>query len=126
MSGLRQYRPPLWAVILTGLLIAAFLYALSVGPVAITFADLLALVGGQAADPTHSAVLLKIRLPRSLLAALVGAALGTSGGAFQANNAKGGSCVIEAPMRVSSGVVEAPTRASPGHGTACALGIYVL
>ncbi|PLX86171.1 MAG: hypothetical protein C0614_03920 [Desulfuromonas sp.] len=84
MSGLRQYRPPLWAVILTGLLIAAFLYALSVGPVAITFADLLALVGGQAADPTHSAVLLKIRLPRSLLAALVGASLSVSGAAFQA------------------------------------------
>ena len=84
MSGLRRFRLPLWVVTLSGLLLVALLYALSVGPVAIPIAELLAAAGGQAVDPTHSAVLLKIRLPRSLLAALVGACLSVSGAAFQA------------------------------------------
>ena len=77
-------RTKLWLPLLVGLLGLSLVYSLSVGPLALSFADLLAVVTGQGSDSTQSTVIFKIRLPRALLAALVGACLSVSGAAFQA------------------------------------------
>lgn len=77
-------RTRIWLPLLVGLLGSSLIYSLSVGPLAMSFADLVAVVTGQANDPTHVTVIYKIRLPRALLAALVGACLSVSGAAFQA------------------------------------------
>lgn len=82
MPGRQRMR--FWLPVLAALLALSFVYSLSVGPLAISFSDLLAIVFGQASDATQSAVVFKIRLPRALLAALVGASLSVSGAAFQA------------------------------------------
>lgn len=73
-----------WLPVLLVLLALSFAYSLSVGPLQISFADVVAIIAGQDTDATMSAVVFKIRLPRALLAALVGAALSVSGAAFQA------------------------------------------
>lgn len=73
-----------WLPILTVALVAALLLSLWAGALTLSPAELFAVICGQSASPTHTAIVLKIRLPRALLAALVGAALGASGGAFQA------------------------------------------
>jgi len=65
-----------------GLVIAVAL-ALSVGPLQISPATLLEVLFGGTASPTQSAVVLRVRLPRALLTALVGASLASAGGAFQ-------------------------------------------
>lgn len=70
--------------ILLGLLLLSLLGALWAGPLHLSLGDLVNILLGQSASPTENAVVLRIRLPRALLAALVGAALGASGGAFQA------------------------------------------
>lgn len=80
-----NYRQALgWLPILCVALFAALLLSLWAGSLSLTPAELLATLGGRPASPTHAVIVLKIRLPRALLAALVGAALGASGGAFQA------------------------------------------
>jgi iron complex transport system permease protein len=70
------------------ILAIALLFALALslwaGSVQISFSEILDIFLGRSVSSTHSAVILKIRLPRALLAALVGASLGVSGGAFQA------------------------------------------
>jgi len=64
------------------LLVALLLASLLVGPAPITAGrGLLALVTG--ADPTAALVMREIRLPRALLALLIGAGLGASGAALQ-------------------------------------------
>ncbi len=77
-------RTKLWLPLLVGLLGLSLVYSLSVGPLTLSFTDLLAVVTGQGSDSTQSTVIFKIRLPRALLAALVGACLSVSGAAFQA------------------------------------------
>lgn len=78
-------RHPLsWLPILGAALFAALLLSLWAGAMALSPAELIATLTGHPASPTHTAVIIKIRLPRALLAALVGAALGASGSAFQA------------------------------------------
>lgn len=82
----RTVRPPShW--VLTLLLLAVFAGALilgvSVGSVPIGLRDILAALTGHA-DPTTRAIIHDLRLPRALAAALLGAALATSGAAFQA------------------------------------------
>lgn len=80
-----NYRQALgWLPILCVALFAALLLSLWAGSLSLTPAELLATLGGRPTSPTHAVIVLKIRLPRALLAALVGAALGASGGAFQA------------------------------------------
>jgi ABC-type Fe3+-siderophore transport system permease subunit len=74
------------AAVLTGVWIGAF--PLPPGAVVLTLLDRAvgAVTGGHVAgglDPTGAAVLLELRLPRVLLAALVGAGLAVSGAAFQ-------------------------------------------
>lgn len=73
-----------WLPILSAAFVLVLLLSLWAGTLPLSFSELFAVLTGQASSPTHSAVVLKIRLPRALLAALVGAALGASGGAFQA------------------------------------------
>lgn len=77
-------RGRLWLPILGGAFFLVLLLALWAGALPLSLGELIAVLSGQSSSPTHSAVVLKIRLPRVLLATLVGAALGASGGAFQA------------------------------------------
>lgn len=74
----------LWLPILLVALAAALLFSLWAGPLSLSVGELFASLSGHPDSPTHAAILFKIRLPRAILAALVGAALSASGGAFQA------------------------------------------
>ena len=86
---LARVRRPLVAVALLATLAASVTLATAVGRVAIPLADQLAIIaaqfGGQsfARDPSLAAILLEVRLPRVVLAALTGAALATAGAALQ-------------------------------------------
>ena len=62
---------------------AAGVLALYAGALRIPLSEVFAILTGAPALPTHEAVVLKIRLPRVFLAALVGACLGVSGATFQ-------------------------------------------
>ena len=73
-----------WAPLLLVALALALLWSLWAGSLSLSAAELFAALVGHPTEQMHSAILLKIRLPRAILAALVGAALGASGGAFQA------------------------------------------
>jgi iron complex transport system permease protein len=73
-----------WLPILGTALIIALFLSLWAGALPLSPAELFAILCGDRSSPTHAAIVLKIRLPRALLAGLVGAALGASGGAFQA------------------------------------------
>jgi iron complex transport system permease protein len=77
--GLVTWGP--WAVA-SGALVAALLVALAVGAVPLDAGQLVDALRGVG-DPTAVAVVRDLRAPRALLAALVGAALGMSGGALQ-------------------------------------------
>ena len=68
------------ALILFGLL--AFLSSIAVGAADLTLAQSLAALAGQG-DPVHIQIIREIRLPRALLAAIIGAGLGASGAALQ-------------------------------------------
>ncbi len=71
--------------ILMGLtLLIAIGVSLLVGTAEVTFKDLWGLLSGVATDPTSNLILLQIRLPRILLAALVGFTLSLGGLVFQA------------------------------------------
>ncbi|MDO6414939.1 iron ABC transporter permease [Sphingomonas sp. BIUV-7] len=67
---------------LIGLVIFAGIASLLLGPVSIPPARALAVLGGHG-DEVARAILLELRLPRSILALLVGAMLGLSGAALQ-------------------------------------------
>jgi iron complex transport system permease protein len=76
-------------VLLTGIvgaaaLLAAGLAALGVGAAAIPLADVLAALGGRRVSELSATVVLALRLPRVLLAALAGTGLAVAGVAFQA------------------------------------------
>jgi iron complex transport system permease protein len=64
-------------------LVACAWLSLGVGPSGATWSDVPDLLGGTA-DPTTRDILLRVRLPRLILAALVGAALSGAGVVFQA------------------------------------------
>lgn len=67
---------------LLGLCAVLFVAALCVGPVPVSPFDLPRLLGSAASDPL-ALIVQEIRLPRALLAVLVGASLGLSGAALQ-------------------------------------------
>jgi len=72
-------------LILIGMLIIISLISLSVGPAKISLKDILAsLIGYQSINQTAWMILFKIRLPRILLAGLVGFTLSLGGVVFQA------------------------------------------
>lgn len=73
-----------WLPCLATALFIALALSLWAGALRIPFGEVFAILTGGDASATHRAVVLRIRLPRALLAALVGAGLGAAGGAFQA------------------------------------------
>ncbi len=65
---------------LLSLLVVVFLLSLAVGSVSIPLEDILkTLTGGEASRPAWTSIVLRIRLPKALTAALAGAALAVSG-----------------------------------------------
>lgn len=70
--------------ILSFLLLLAVLLSLSLGPVRIGLREFINIIFFQTGEGTHATILLKIRLPRVLNAAIVGGALAVSGAVFQA------------------------------------------
>ena len=78
--GLRRH----WLSLLLLTLAAAVACSLAAGPMALSPEQIVGALLNRHESATIRAVILGIRLPRALLAALVGAALGSAGGAFQA------------------------------------------
>jgi iron complex transport system permease protein len=77
-------RRRLWLPLLLLALASALAASLAAGPLALSPRQILGVLLDRPEGGTVRAVVLQIRLPRALLAALVGAALGSAGGAFQA------------------------------------------
>jgi iron complex transport system permease protein len=77
-----HHRDRMLAGALAGLVACLCAVSLATGPVPLGAADILAALGGQA-DAATAAIVLDIRLPRTLLAALIGATLGLSGAVLQ-------------------------------------------
>ena len=73
-----------WIPLLLILLAAAFFASLMAGPLDLSPLQVASLLLGADDASTAAAVVRRIRLPRALLAALVGGGLGASGAAFQA------------------------------------------
>ena len=79
-----MYRPPRTIFLcLSVLLPASFLFALVFGAVSLPVTDILRTLAGNDGDAMTSLIVERIRLPRALLAAAVGAMLGMSGAATQ-------------------------------------------
>lgn len=72
-----------WPLLLGALFLLSLAWGLQAGSMPISWGQLLDTVLGQG-QPTQQAVVLKLRLPRLLLAAMVGANLSVAGGALQA------------------------------------------
>jgi len=70
-------------LMLGGTAVVAVLFSVRVGAVSLPLADVARALQG-AGDPTTVAIVQQLRLPRALVAALVGAALAASGATFQA------------------------------------------
>ncbi|CAM3724484.1 FecCD family ABC transporter permease [Mesobacillus zeae] len=72
-------------------LVAAMLAAISVGTVSVPVRDIIAIIGNEVfhlpfareIEPMHTNIVMNIRLPRVILAGLVGASLAIAGAAFQ-------------------------------------------
>jgi iron complex transport system permease protein len=79
----RRPRTPAVALVLLLLLAGGLVASLAVGSVAISAGDVLRALLGSG-DPAFVTIVRELRLPRALLAALVGGALGLSGAALQA------------------------------------------
>lgn len=78
-------RLPFIVLILGIVCLGSLITAVAIGPAAIGLHELLSLVMGQLpSDSTSAAILFKIRLPRVVLAAVVGATLALGGMVFQA------------------------------------------
>ncbi len=86
-------RPPLrWLVLSLVVAGAAVVVSVSVGPIGVSPFDALRVVVDRlpgvaldhGLDPTRAAIITEVRLPRVLLASLVGSVLATAGGAYQA------------------------------------------
>ncbi|MDJ0789343.1 MAG: iron ABC transporter permease [Myxococcota bacterium] len=69
---------------LTALLFAALLLSMVVGPSSVTLGEALRLLLGGEGEGAAADIVLRVRLPRALLAALVGACLAVAGVLFQA------------------------------------------
>ena len=80
--GGNRRRAVVTAVALLALL-ASFAADLATGPALLPLADVLAVLGGVSEDRMLNAIVLQLRLPIAVMAALVGAALGLSGAVMQ-------------------------------------------
>ena len=68
------------AFLVLGILLLAFLAAsICVGSVSIPLSEVLDILGGAGGDPTHRDIVLMLRLPRALAAAVLGGSLALSG-----------------------------------------------
>jgi len=84
-QGITPFKVLYTGLILIGMLVIIALISLSVGPAKISLKDILAwLIGYKSIDHTAWMILFKIRLPRILLAGLVGFTLSLGGVVFQA------------------------------------------
>ena len=83
LPPLRLVRRPVVLAGLTVLLGFSFLLALAIGAMPIPLREVIAILFGQDADSQSQAIILGLRLPRAVLAILVGAGLGLSGAALQ-------------------------------------------
>ncbi|MCG0278279.1 MAG: iron chelate uptake ABC transporter family permease subunit [Thermanaeromonas sp.] len=85
----KRWRVRLLILLLVLLLLVTAAVAVRVGAVSVPVADLLRILGvvpgsPSTLDPVKKAIILELRLPRVVLAALVGASLAMAGAAFQA------------------------------------------
>ncbi|MFA7553816.1 MAG: iron ABC transporter permease [Spongiibacteraceae bacterium] len=82
---MNRLAPQKLIISLIALLLAAFVIAIISGPTSIPLSDLAALVSSSAASDNsqHTIIITQLRLPRALLAILVGAGLAVSGAAMQ-------------------------------------------
>lgn len=71
------------SLILAGLCMAAAVLGLATGPLDISLGEVLSILTGGSAPEQYTATVLDIRLPRVLLALLIGAALAQAGAAMQ-------------------------------------------
>lgn len=78
-----QLRFPLLLGVAVALLAGAAIAGLAIGAVPLSPREVLAALFGQAIESRHETILFHLRLPRVLLAGLVGAALGISGAVMQ-------------------------------------------
>ena len=94
-----QKLKPIWHWQLTaiafGLLFVSCCIAVTVGPVSLSASEIIKTIFGQnsALNEQETSLLLEIRLPRVALAALVGAALATSGAPTRAASATLGNLI---------------------------------
>lgn len=76
----RRALSPAGGIVALGLLLAAaLLLGLAIGPVRLDLGETIAALFSEAADPRHRAIVWQLRLPRSLMAAMVGSGLAVSG-----------------------------------------------
>ncbi len=73
-----------WLLWLTCALLLSFYVGISCGTITIPWREITAIIFGDGGSSLNEVIIMKIRLPRVLFAALVGAALSVSGAAFQA------------------------------------------
>ncbi len=76
-------RKGVFLAVLFVLAIAIFLWSVSVGPVPISFEQILLVLTGKSSDPQANAILWNIRLPEAVAAILAGAGLAMSGTVMQ-------------------------------------------
>ena len=72
----------LWLGFMSAICLAALFVSLFIGSTWISISNVFAGLTGQASDPINN-IIQSIRLPRAMVAALVGAGLGASGAALQ-------------------------------------------
>lgn len=70
-------------VVVTALLLAVAAWAMTLGSYPMTVPDVVRALAGTATESGHELIVTSVRLPRALVAVLVGAALGASGAIFQ-------------------------------------------
>jgi iron complex transport system permease protein len=80
---MRPRSTPARLLTLTAILVAALLLAIRVGAVSLPLGEVARGIRGEG-DPTAVAIVRQLRVPRAIIAALVGAALAASGATFQA------------------------------------------
>jgi iron complex transport system permease protein len=124
-----------WAFLLAALVLSA-MAALAFGTIDLGFAQTWRALFGDG-DPTHVFVVRDLRLPRMMLAALIGAGLGMSGAALQGVLRNplaepyllgvSGGAAVGAVIAVTAGVAFAlvPVAAFAGAGIAVATALYV-
>jgi iron complex transport system permease protein len=79
----RGLTPPVLTRVLAAALGLALLLAVASGPYGLSPGQILAILTGDRSDPQAATVLINIRLPRVLAAAVLGAALASAGAAYQ-------------------------------------------